>query len=71
MATTRRRMVIAQEQRGVDLAYACLKQRRSEDVAADAVYRVHNEMPRPSARGTRSAASARGDGPLVIMRVST
>lgn len=69
MASTRRRVVIAQEQKRVDLAYTCLEQRRSEDAAADAVYRVHNEMPAPGASGVRAGASTQG--PLVIMRVST
>ncbi|MFE9441154.1 UvrD-helicase domain-containing protein [Streptomyces sp. NPDC006602] len=69
MASTRRHVVIAQEQGSVDLAYACVEQRRSEDAAADAVYRVHNEMPAPGASGVRAGISARGDEPLVIMRV--
>jgi hypothetical protein len=71
MASTRRSAVIAQEQRGVDLAYACIEHRRSEDSAADAVYRAHNEMPAPGASGVRTGGLARSDEPFVIMRVST
>lgn len=71
MAGTRRRAIIAREQRGVDLAYGCLEQQRSQDAATDAVYRAHNEMPAPGASGVRADAKARGDEPLVIMRVST
>ncbi|OKJ86973.1 hypothetical protein AMK32_06895 [Streptomyces sp. CB01883] len=64
-------MVIAQEQRGVDFAYACLERRQSGDAAADAVYRVYNGMPASSASGLRGEATARDGEPLVIMRVST
>lgn len=71
MAGVQRRAIIAQEQRGVDFAYACLEQRKSEDAAADAVYRAHNEMPAPGASDARAVATARGGEPLVIMRVST
>ncbi|MFF7899751.1 HelD family protein [Streptomyces sp. NPDC088817] len=70
MAGTRRRAVIAQEQRGVDYAYACLEQRQSQDAATAAVYHAHNEMPAPGASGGQANARARGGEPLVIMRVS-
>ncbi|MFD7053249.1 HelD family protein [Streptomyces mirabilis] len=71
MAGAQRRAVIAQEQKGVDRAYLCLEDRRSQDASVDAVYRAHNEMPAPGAKGVRAEGAARADEPLVIMRVST
>ncbi|MGY4967896.1 hypothetical protein ACWGCC_01420 [Streptomyces nigrescens] len=54
----------------MDYAYACLEQRQSQDTATAAVYRAHNEMPAPGASSGQADARARGDDPLVIMRVS-
>ncbi|MFD5635758.1 HelD family protein [Streptomyces sp. NPDC127077] len=69
MTSAQRHVVIAREQQGVDRAYACLANRRSQDASANAVYRAHNEMPAPGAGGAEAAA--RGDDPLVVMRVQT
>ncbi|MFF0086035.1 HelD family protein [Streptomyces canus] len=71
MAGAQRRVVIAQEQKGVDRAYLCLEDRRSQDASVDAVYRAHNEMPAPGSKGVQAEGAARADEPLVIMRVST
>lgn len=67
MAKLHRSAVVAREQQGVDLAYACLEQRGATHVAVDAAYREQNDMPAPGA----SLTSADRDAPLVFMRVGT
>ncbi|MFI6063406.1 HelD family protein [Streptomyces sp. NPDC051286] len=71
MANSRRGAVIAQEQQGVDLAYACIEQRATNDTAVDTAYREQNEMPAPGTSGTPTDQRADRDNPLVFMRVGT
>lgn len=71
MAKLQQATVIAREQQGVDIAYACVEQRDAADTAADLTYREQNEMPAP---GTSAGAADRRtgqDAPLVFMRVGT
>ncbi|MEV8309936.1 UvrD-helicase domain-containing protein [Streptomyces flavidovirens] len=70
MTLSRRGKVIAQEQRRVDVAYACFEQRGAEDAAVSAAYRVQNDMPAPGTSGAQADRRA-GRDRLVFMRVAT
>ncbi|MGW6983414.1 HelD family protein [Streptomyces sp. NPDC054932] len=67
MASPRRDAVMAEEQEGVDLAYACLERREADGAAVDAAYRVQNEMPAPRSSGE----GIDGAQPLAFLRVRT